>query len=133
MMLQTGKKRNNPPLINRAGITLLEVLVAISIFAVCIVAIFQAFISAFDAQLRAESYSRALMVVSDALEYAEEFKVPQGAEESTEGATRISWEFTQNDIEDYQKLKEIVVDTTWEHGKRNGRFSLTTYFWNPQK
>lgn len=133
MMLQIGKKINKISVVNSAGITLLEVLVAISILAVCIVAIFQAFISSFDAQLRAEKYARAFMAVSDSMEYTEESKVPIGLEELNESAARISWQFTQNDIEEYPKLKEIIVDAVWEHGKRSGKFSLTTYYWDSQK
>ena len=133
MILRTGKKTSKTSVINSAGITLLEVLVAISILAVCIVAIFQAFISSFDAQIRAEKYARALIVASDSMEYAEEFKVPMGAEELNEDTIQISWQFTQNDIEEYPKLKEIILDTTWKRGKRSGKLSLATYYWDPQK
>jgi hypothetical protein len=73
------------------------------------------------------------MVASDAVEYAEESGVPAGLEELTANTAHISWQFTQNDIEDYPKLKEIIIDTVWEQGKRSGKFPLTTYYWDPQK
>jgi prepilin-type N-terminal cleavage/methylation domain-containing protein len=130
-MSPTGKKSRK--LLQLKGITLLEVLVAISILAICIVAIFQAFISSFDAQLRAENYSRSILVAADALEYADEFPIPLSREELTTDIHKFTWEFSQNDIEEYPKLKEIIIDTVWEQGKRQGKLSLTTYFWEPQK
>ena len=131
MMSPTGK--NNRKSRQLKGITLLEVLVAISILAICIVAIFQAFISSFDAQLRAENYSRNMLVAMDALEYANEFSIPLSQEELTEDTRKFTWQFTKNDIEEYPKLKEIIIDSIWEQGKRQGKFSLTTYFWSPQE
>lgn len=116
-----------------AGITLLEVLVSISILAICIVAIFEVFISCFDAQLRSENHSKAAMISLDAMEYADEFPIPLSSEELDEDIRKFTWQFTQNDIENYPKLKEIIVDTVWTQGKRQGRFSLTTYYWNPSK
>jgi len=145
MISQTGRKISKPFAINsagplkrpksfgRTGITLLEVLVAISILAICIIAIFNVFISSFDAQLRAENHTKAAMVSTDAMEYADEFPIPSSQEELTEDIRKITWQFTQNDIEGYPKLKEIIMDTIWEQGKRQGKFSLTTYCWDPQK
>ena len=131
MISRTGKNRSK--LLQLKGITLLEVLVAISILAICIIAIFQAFISSFDAQIRAENYSRSMLVAMDALEYADEFPIPLSQEELTEDIRKFTWQFTQNDIEEYPELKEIIIDTVWEQGKRRGKFSLTTYCWGPQK
>lgn len=137
MMLQTGKKINKASTVNPAslstGITLLEVLIAISILAICIIAIFDVFISCFDAQLRAENHSKAALVTMDALEYADEFSIPLSLQELNEDIRKFTWEFTQNDIEDYPKLKEVVIDTVWEQGKRQGKFSLTTYYWDQSK
>jgi prepilin-type N-terminal cleavage/methylation domain-containing protein len=137
MISQIGRKINkssadNPASLS-AGITLLEVLVAISILAICIMAIFNVFISSFDAQLRAENYSRSMLVAMDALEYVDEFPIPLSQEELATDIRRITWQFTQNDIEEYLKLKEVIIDTVWEQGKRQGKFSLTTYCWDPQK
>ncbi|MBI5778580.1 MAG: prepilin-type N-terminal cleavage/methylation domain-containing protein [Planctomycetes bacterium] len=137
MISQIGRKITRSSAKNTAslsaGITLLEVLVAISIMAICIIAIFDAFISCFDAQLRSENHAKTAMISMDALEYAEEFPISLSPEELNEDIRKFTWQFTQNDIEEYPKLKEIVIDTTWEQGKRSGRLSLTTYCWNPQK
>ena len=137
MIFQTGRKiskhsANNPDEL-LAGITLLEVLVSISILAICIVAIFDVFISCFDAQLRSENYSKAAMISMDAMEYADEFPIPSSPEELDEEVRKFTWEFTRNDIEDYPNLKEIIVDAVWVQGKRQGKFSLATYCWNPSK
>lgn len=137
MISQIGRKINkssadNPASLS-AGITLLEVLIAISILAICIVAIFTVFISCFDAQLRAENHSKAALIAMDALEYANEFPIPLSSQELNEDVRKFTWEFSQNDIEEYPKLKEIIIDIIWEQGKRQGKFSLTTYCWNPQK
>lgn len=131
MMSQTGKNSRKSSQLK--GITLLEVLIAISILAICIVAIFQAFISSFDAQLRAENYSRSILAAADAMEYVDEFPIPLSREELTSDIRKLTWEFSQNDIEDYPKLKEIIINASWEHGKRQGKLSLTTYYWDPQK
>jgi len=137
MMLQTGKKISNGSADNpaslSAGITLLEVLIAISILAICIIAIFDVFISCFDAQLRAENHSKAALIAMDNLEYADDFSIPLSLQELKEDICTFTWEFTQSDIEDYPKLKEITVDTVWEQGKRQGKLSLTTYYWDPSK
>jgi type II secretory pathway pseudopilin PulG len=137
MISQTGRKISKSSADDSAslsaGITLLEVLVAISIMAICIIAIFDVFISCFDAQLRSENHSKAVMISMDAMEYADEFPIPSSPEELNEEVRKFTWEFTQNDIEDYPKLKEIVVNTVWEQGKRQGKFSLATYGWDPSK
>ncbi|MDI6732584.1 MAG: hypothetical protein QME51_02305 [Planctomycetota bacterium] len=114
------------------GLTLLEVILAVSILAICIVAIFQAFISCFDAQLRAENYVCIALLVSDQLEYAEEFEIPTNSGEVSEDIRHFSWQIEQNDIEDYPKLKEVILNSVWEQGRRKGGFSLTTHLWNPQ-
>ena len=137
MISQIGRKiskssAENPSSLS-AGITLLEVLVAISILAICIIAIFEVFISSFDAQLRAENYSKAALITMDALEYANEFSIPSSSQELDEDIRKFTWEFSQNDIENYPKLKEIIVNIIWVQGKRQGKFSLTTYCWDPQK
>lgn len=137
MISQIGRKiikpSGNNPVFLSAGITLLEVLVAICILAICIVAIFDVFISSFDAQLRSENHSKAALITMDALEYADEFPIPLSSQELNEDIRKFTWEFSQNDIEEYPKLKEIIINTVWEQGKRQGKFSLTTYCWNPQK
>jgi len=135
MILQTGKnssKISGVRRINNRGLTLLETLVAVSIFAICVVAIFGVFISCFEARLKAENLAKAIGVSLDAMEYAEEFGIPlSDSEELAEDICRFTWKFTENDvdIEHYPKLKEIILDSIWEQGKHNGRFSLTTYHW----
>lgn len=132
MTFQIGSRINKPGADNytasSAGITLLEVLVAISILAVCIIAIFEVFISCFDAQLRAENHIKAAMIAMDALESADEFPIPSSIEELNEDIRVFTWEFIQNEIEDYSNLKEVRVDMGWEQGQRRGKFSLTTYY-----
>ena len=137
MISQIGRKISKPSAENTAllsaGITLLEVLVAISVLAICIIAIFDVFISCFDAQLRSENHTKAAMISMNALEYADEFPIPSSPEELNEEVRKFTWEFSQNDIEEYPKLKEIIIDTVWEQGKRQGKFFLTTNCWDPQK
>ena len=139
MILQTGKKQSKIRGVrytHNLGLTLLETLVAVSIFAICVVAIFQVFISCFEARLKAENHAKAIGVSLDAMEYAEEFGIPlSDSEELAEDICRFTWKFTQNDvdIEHYPKLKEIILDTTWEQGTHKGQFSLTTYYWKPNE
>ncbi|MFH1230103.1 MAG: prepilin-type N-terminal cleavage/methylation domain-containing protein [Planctomycetota bacterium] len=143
MILQTGKncskilsvtrrvRRTNNP-----GLTLLETLVAVSIFAICVVAIFQVFVSCFEARLRAENLGKTIGIASDAMESAEDFGIPlSDSGELEEDICHFTWEFSENDVdtEHYPKLKEIILDTTWEQGKHKGRFSLTTYYWKPNE
>ena len=137
MILQTGKNRSKilgVRCTNNLGLTLLETLVAVSILAICVVAIFQVFISCFEARLKAENHGLAIGVSLDTIEYAEEFGIPlSDSEELTEDICHFTWKFTQNDIENYPKIKEIILDTTWEQGKHKGQFSLTTYHWHPNE
>jgi hypothetical protein len=111
-----------------------EILVAVSILALAIMTIFQVFIVAYDSRLRAEDYTKAVVVAIDAMEMSAEMGVPLDESGSlSEERREFTWEFheTDVDIEDYPKLKEISLDSRWQEGRRNGRYILTTYFWNP--
>jgi prepilin-type N-terminal cleavage/methylation domain-containing protein len=140
MILRTGKNSSkilNVRRFNNFGLTLLEVLVATSILAICIVAIFQVFISCFEARLKAEKLGETIGIASDIMENAEEFGIPlSDSGELTDDICRFSWKFTETDIENYPKLKEMKLDTIWEQGeqgKHKGQFSLTTYHWKPNE
>lgn len=122
----------NKPLFS-AGIILLEVLVSISILAICIIAIFEVFISCFDAQLRSENYTKATVIAMDLLEYGEEFPDAESEGELDEDGRIFKWECVRNDIEGYPSLREIVMNMRWKQGKRQGGFSLTRYVRNRNK
>jgi hypothetical protein len=141
MTLLIGRSKNNgltPHIKLCEAFTLLEVLLSAVILAVCIVAIFGAFISCFEARLRAENYAKALLISLDKLEpiiSSETFTPSSDSEEIIEDIRRFKCQFSQSfEIsEDYPELKAISLQTTWEQGRREGRLSFSTYYWETPK
>jgi len=120
-----------------AGFTLVEILVAVSILAIAIITIFQVFIVNWDARLRSEDYTRAVIIAIEEMEKAIE-QTRMGEMMETDGSLaeekrQFDWRFTDSDVdvEDYPKLKEINMETEWKEGKRSGRYVLSTFFFNP--
>ena len=121
-------------MIIKRGFTLVEVLVAVSLLALGIMAIFEVFIVSWDSRIRAENYARVVVVAVDEFEKAEEIGLPMDDSGNlSEGNRSFNWTFQQSDvdIEYYPKLKEIDMNMQWQEGKRSGTYNLATFFWDP--
>ncbi|MBI4835437.1 MAG: prepilin-type N-terminal cleavage/methylation domain-containing protein [Planctomycetes bacterium] len=132
MMRKTTSEK--PRLLSRQGFTLIEVLVALIIVSVGVVSIYSSFISISDTLARMDSHNRSILLalekmweVQEALMQPDEFKIDTFSGELKENNRYFKWEFTENDVEDYKSLKEITIKLDWEHGRRKGNVTATTY------
>lgn len=133
--LLNGKRRHVPALFQAgSGFTLLEILVAISIMAICLTVILQLFSGALKSGRLSDDYTRA---VFHAKEIMEEILVSNALEEGvSEGRfdDSYSWKAEVVRIEQLEEEESrlpmdtfaIKVQVTWGGANKNKRFELET-------
>ncbi len=134
---------------NNRGFTLIEVLIALAIFSIGILAVGGMQISAIKANARARSLSEVSTMAADRMEKLIQLASSDPAmtagmytpravsdgidnnrngiidEPGETGDIAISWTITDNGV--LAHCKTIVVTITWIQGARSNRFSLTCY------
>lgn len=134
---------------NKGGFTLIEVLIALAVFSIGILAVGGMQISAIKGNARARSLTEATTMAADRMEKLIQLPsndpaltagmytpraVSDGIDNNRNGIIdepgetgdiAISWAITDNGV--LAHCKTIVVTITWIQGGRSNRFSLTCY------
>ncbi len=107
-----------------SGFSLLEVMVAVAILGIAVVALFQVFSSGLRGVKKSEDYTRAIIIARSLLDEAYAVKDPAGLDESLEfeGGFNASRDVEEIPDEDGRGAMYIItVRVTWG---RNGSFLL---------
>lgn len=130
-----------PPTTRRA-FTLVEVLIALAILAIGLVALLQLHVLSLRAADRAARQDQAVRLAADKL--AECLAKPRlegaaGVAGDDEPATGMEWRVTTRDVNsadldgmELPGLIRVVVDVSWTDGPRERKVSLATYVLNRQ-
>ena len=120
------------------GFTLIEVMVALVVISVALVAVITAYLQLLNALRNTENYNQAVLISSEQMGLLEdeirrrggEVNLSQYSGEETRGTRSFKWEFTGTTPEDYPDLQEIQMTINWSDGKRQGQMIWTSYMKN---
>jgi Tfp pilus assembly protein PilV len=109
--------------INNNGLSIIEVVFALSIFAIGILAVSTLSLSSINSNATSRRVTEATALAEDRLERLA--AIPYGDiqdGEETEGAYKITWEVIENDIVD--KTKSITVTVNCPNGWKNTNVAI---------
>jgi prepilin-type N-terminal cleavage/methylation domain-containing protein len=115
------------------GFTFVEIMVAVAVVAIGLVAVLGSFITSYQIFQQTENYNQAVLIsldqfwqLEDALAQGDNSSsLPSG--ELTDGLKKFQWAFEETPIQDYNDLKEIKLKISWLDGKRTGQINWATY------
>ena len=126
MAMETRRNRAQ----GRAGaFSLLEMLVAVTIFSIAIVAIIEGIATSSRGQIWIEDQSRAVMLaqnIMEEMEYVGEYRLGNDSGQFEGDDSRYSWATEIVDGEE-QGLFEVRVAVSWMEGEAQRDFQLITY------
>jgi len=111
------------------GFSLIETLVAVSIFAIAIVAVIEGLAASSRAQIWVERENRAVMLAQNILEeieYAGDLEVGTDQGRFEDEDSDYSWSSEVVETPD-EGLYQVTVVVSWNEGEAEREFQLTTY------
>ena len=115
----------------KAGFTLVEILVTLTILAAALPALLQAFTSATRNQALSDNRTTALYLLKFRMAEIEMEGYPDVGQESGEFGenTRYLWRSAVEEIEseEVENIRRVTVTVTWQHKNRERSMSMSTF------
>jgi type II secretion system protein I len=110
------------------GFLLVEVMISIAIFSVCIVLILSSFVMSIRAMELSQDYFKAGLLLEDKMYEVFNSEIEEGSKDGTfsDFDKRFSWNLDIERIEE-DSINEISLEVLWEQGSRKHSLSIQTY------
>ncbi len=121
-MLRTGKK------IRVAGFTLVEVMVSVTILAVCLTLILNSYVRSVKAIELSDDFFKSALLFENKLYEMHNSKVDEGFQDGvfSDFGKRFSWKLDVVELEDFP-IKETELEILWDQGSKEKSVSAVTY------
>jgi len=119
-MLRIGKKIR--------GFTLVEVMVSVTILAVCLALILNSFVRSIKAIELSDDFFKSTLLFENKLYEIHNTKVDEGLQGGvfSDFGNRFSWKLDVSELEELP-VKEAELEISWKHGSKEKAVSALTY------